>query len=467
MSIRRTNPAPQPVHWSKDYVEHLRTVHFALIATAVALVIIALATKPYSTSVAARELRQIQDLRSYWSLDFIIQKLPSATVPDLEESEARGEDFLRLAPAPDKLLHLYVKKKNNPSQYDHVYLGHLPKIFWHEKCESPGFANNISLRKIPETVTEFRWWWNGLQAGCLIRYPAKLIVEGPMNPAFELVSPEDIISESDISRSDAQLLDVSGDTQSRYLLVGKNGDSFDQIPIRWTEFTETSVNTKTLATYLGLIPGPFNQTFRDLEEVSRVNGIESLTALQDTLSKSELSDAPVFEAFGIKFPASLAAVGGTAVLLSVQLYFLVYLRKLSGTLNSDDPGWDVPWVGMDSSVPARIIVLITVIGFPVVSLAVLSGEAAIRITRGYWENIDGRFHLAPISGFHWTVDLELMVMICAVLISACLGVMCWKYRPQVNGGGDSPGPFGETQAAMTDKQAPTPDPKGAQEADQT
>jgi hypothetical protein len=32
MSILRPNPAPQPVHWSKDYLEHLRTVHLTLVA---------------------------------------------------------------------------------------------------------------------------------------------------------------------------------------------------------------------------------------------------------------------------------------------------------------------------------------------------------------------------------------------------------------------------------------------------
>src|SRR5215469_4918784 len=51
MPLRRAQQ-PTPAHWSKDFVEHLRTVHFALIATALALIVIALTTKPYSTDVA-------------------------------------------------------------------------------------------------------------------------------------------------------------------------------------------------------------------------------------------------------------------------------------------------------------------------------------------------------------------------------------------------------------------------------
>src|SRR5215472_12744194 len=32
-----------------------------------------------------------------------------------------------------------------------------------------------------------------------------------------------------------------------------------------------------------------------------------------------------------------------------QLYFFLYLGKLDGRLRPDDPGWDVPWIGMDCS----------------------------------------------------------------------------------------------------------------------
>jgi hypothetical protein len=57
----------QAAHWSKDFVEHLRTVHLTLIATAAALVVVALTTKPYSTEVAKNELHKILELKANWS----------------------------------------------------------------------------------------------------------------------------------------------------------------------------------------------------------------------------------------------------------------------------------------------------------------------------------------------------------------------------------------------------------------
>jgi hypothetical protein len=69
-SLRPQIPAT-PAHWSKDFVEHLRTVHLTIIVTAVALIIIALTTKPYNTAVASNELQKIYELKSAWSPDRI------------------------------------------------------------------------------------------------------------------------------------------------------------------------------------------------------------------------------------------------------------------------------------------------------------------------------------------------------------------------------------------------------------
>jgi hypothetical protein len=57
----------QAAHWSKDFVENLRTVHLTLIATAAALVVVALTTKPHSTEVAKNELHKILELKANWS----------------------------------------------------------------------------------------------------------------------------------------------------------------------------------------------------------------------------------------------------------------------------------------------------------------------------------------------------------------------------------------------------------------
>src|SRR5690348_3790669 len=67
MRIRST-PQSSPEHWSKDFVEHLRTVHFALVAVSVGLMVI-LWSKPYDARVASSELTDIIEIRDALSKD--------------------------------------------------------------------------------------------------------------------------------------------------------------------------------------------------------------------------------------------------------------------------------------------------------------------------------------------------------------------------------------------------------------
>src|SRR6202023_2887975 len=83
----------------------------------------------------------------------------------------------------------------------------------------------------------------------------------------------------------------------------------------------------------------------------------------------------IFEAFGMKFPAGRVTLWGELLLLSVQLYFFIYLRQLSGKLNADDPGWDVPWVGMDTSALGQAILFVSLVALPIGAMGLLGGQA--------------------------------------------------------------------------------------------
>jgi hypothetical protein len=134
-------------------------------------------------------------------------------------------------------------------------------------------------------------------------------------------------------------------------------------------------------------------SFYDLRQIADKNGYDNFTNLEEILSKSETSEAPVFEAFGIKFPADIATLGGTLALLGVQLYFFLYLRKLYGSLKQHDPGWDVPWIGMDSSGLAQSAYMATIVILPVVSETILSLKTAARLSMGYRKFLEFPIHL--------------------------------------------------------------------------
>ena len=54
-------------HWSKEYVEHLRSVHFALIAVCSGLIILMLSASRYSQEDAKRQLKQLASIQKGWN----------------------------------------------------------------------------------------------------------------------------------------------------------------------------------------------------------------------------------------------------------------------------------------------------------------------------------------------------------------------------------------------------------------
>jgi hypothetical protein len=115
-------------------------------------------------------------------------------------------------------------------------------------------------------------------------------------------------------------------------------------------------------------------------------------------------------------------------MLSIQLYFFAYLRKFSGSLRVDDPGWDVSWIGMYSSALAAGLFFTTVLIIPA---SAVGAEATARFARGYWRLGSNKSNTFPLSSMPLTIDLKIALITVAVLLSIYLGILCWKYRPQV------------------------------------
>lgn len=54
-------------HWSKEYIEHLRTIHFALTAVCCAILILLMSNETYNVREARQELGKIISIRNQWS----------------------------------------------------------------------------------------------------------------------------------------------------------------------------------------------------------------------------------------------------------------------------------------------------------------------------------------------------------------------------------------------------------------
>src|SRR5438876_1117330 len=70
-------------HWSKDFVEHLRTVHFALITVSVGLVLLILSSRQYSPGAAIVQLGVLSEAANNWDVNRL---LAAHTIPELTGS---------------------------------------------------------------------------------------------------------------------------------------------------------------------------------------------------------------------------------------------------------------------------------------------------------------------------------------------------------------------------------------------
>src|SRR5690348_14051707 len=69
-------------HWSADFVEHIRTVHFALIAACLGLIGLVQFKKPLEVSTARRQLQDIKSAVDRWNSDEILtETLQQTGVP--------------------------------------------------------------------------------------------------------------------------------------------------------------------------------------------------------------------------------------------------------------------------------------------------------------------------------------------------------------------------------------------------
>jgi hypothetical protein len=413
------------VHWSKDFVEHLRSVHFALIGTAVAVLIIAFSAKPYNKAEATKELQQIQQLKLKWSPDLVKSMGERQAVRSRIPTLGSELDDLTAHTAIGSVL--YVRTKQD------VYIAKLPEDNWIVTC--PATAYRISIRDVPDVVSDFRQWWDELGSGCYVLFPIKVYepkligFEMPETPA-EIILREEMESKR-VPKTPNKPVDTNLDLicETHYcdqIMLNADLGFGQRIVIPVSSKTIFRVSRQTLSSFVSGTNLSFRQAFAELNALSEITGKRTFSELGVELAKP--SESVVFEAFGLKFPADLVIAGGMISILCVQLYFFVYLRRLRGKLKQSDAGWDVPWIGMDCTALARIIFLGTVSVLPPLSMSILIASEG-RFSRLYL--------LGVIPGwdrFKWLVALAV------VGISVSLSILCWRNRPQLTSDGPSCSP---------------------------
>jgi len=390
---------PNPEHWSKDFVEHLRTVHFTLVTVSVGLIAL-LSSKTYDAKKAASEMNELVGLTS----------MPLLVAPRLKATKATSDEipYSRLFEA---------KAKGEAYQFSidepNLYQCGKPGSKYFEPLRSIGSPLSAHTIRSVQTIVD-SWSDAPLFSIETIRRTG---TTGDGNGNTEALIVTRPLAAIESSKGAGLKLDVDCATGTLKGLVNENGmiDFGDGRPhtVRFNVTVSLQEQHLDEALRFSVYPtSSFQSHYRNLVEAARGREDLDFSVLAPQIyAEAEKGDEP-FEAFGLKIPENRIASWGIVVLISIQLYFVMYLRRLSNKLKPDDPGWDVPWMAMDESKLARAMLFVSIVLLPACATFAVAARA---------DNLGN-------SGGE---KIEVIVVICGLLLSWVLDFLSWRYRPKL------------------------------------
>ncbi len=400
--------------FTKDLEKHIRTVHLTLIFLCVAGIVVALAPGKTEISPARQQLEEIISLVEDWNPNFLQTALPNddlERLPDALEIEVDGvRQRLRfLAAGP-----LSFVRANTPPPTKH----------WSTDCriDTPDFRGGkgpldpAKIRDViarPKNIGEFKEIWNALYAGATLYEPGWFEPDGVFarrngvgKEAMKQCRIESLkTTDKTVSTVRLRTQCLVPSTVTAINNAGGQTDvtSKDQPLVARYQFHVVSppesfyfpVDVATLPVNAQAVlfrgrgqiwhQGLFDISFRELS-VSCTVDREKLDwkQLYQRIAEDETqSPSEILEAFGIKIPARFSLYGALGLIIGVQWYLWVQLheRRIRSEGSSASP--TIAWVGSYTSLPARALVVVSVVCAPL-SAAVLLGVRSVKADHQHW-----------------------------------------------------------------------------------
>jgi hypothetical protein len=392
---------------SSALVEHVRTIHFTLIAISAGLILFLSLVKSYNSIDALEQINEIMQLQKIWSPEWI-RSLGLFSGPDTESGVVAADaPFLCILDRPPRPLayHADVTK-------DWAMSG----------------TNRWNPAYFPKTLSEFEDWWNLLQKPQRVDFVSE-VGKGVFNlDNSKQTYPLQVSSLPYLvqSNKNIQLEAIVGNPGAGELILKgrlSNPDpaGFVELPVIATIRAEIDQSSLIERELRQAKPGLFLQSFPDLSASAR--GLESfdLGQLQVQLSQQASRDTDAsFDSGWLKIPAQQLTRYGILAILLVQIYFLVSLRELAHRLYPADPGWGTPWIGMYQSALAQALVFASIVLLPLSAVVLILLRAWSR-----WIVLSGGNWRLPQKGIFQFVAWSCLGT-GSLVFSCLLCCLCWK-----------------------------------------
>jgi hypothetical protein len=388
-------------HWSKDFVEHLRTVHFALVVVSVVLIIANSDTSNRKVGVARNQAQEIAKFEKQWAT------VPAKLYYYAFSSQKLADNW---SPTMDVVFPVTFYRPR-----EIAVIVKVPK-------ESLTKPDSWRFSKAPpaelSTLAEFRDFWNELHHGIDLIVPkepdvgsdcsekirieyANGVVETKrgVEPSTDMINAfleegepisscrigafMDALAEEKTYKTTFQLL--PGDDKHSTLTASleipkeehfhkKEGWDVERI----VSVSNFELDNTRYPIHEGLLNtlffsdwkrGEFAKAFPELDEEATRFGITTLE-IDEAVRRLESESASAEKSIsliGFTIPLSLIWQWGALVLVATQLYFWLHLHEFVKKIEPDAGGWDVAWIGMYRSKAAFLLSLLSACALPLIA----------------------------------------------------------------------------------------------------
>src|SRR6266851_3929580 len=391
-----TNPPSQPqlptkgqISASKDYVEHLRSVHFVLIGTSIILAFLAFSPSPSQYEEAKEQIIAIQRLDRA-TLEMTLEREYETALKSWNHSSsatllATDATVMRV-PELGQTFKITFKPPNEGFvRFFNEVLGFDPSDSFDE-----GFPDPHSFH----SLAEFRKLWDSLYAHRLLAVPteaptrlftSRITNDGnghlrldpeiefkPLSASFSKEPNTKELVEFQLAPCPASLkkavLDLShANCRYIYLSVWGEKNLWLALPVE-ERGSSLEINPQKLFLRQDRrwVSGTFDSSFDVLNQLSTNIQDLRLDSLRRVLETEASQKGDSFEAVGIKFPSETTKWAGFVVLCGIQLYlFLLLYEEPSLSLEG------VPWMGLYKSKLAKAMTFITIVLLPTFALTAI------------------------------------------------------------------------------------------------
>jgi hypothetical protein len=388
-STTNTPGQPQPstkgdILLSKDYIEHLRSIHFALIGTSIVLAFLAFSPSPSQYEEAKDRIIEIQRLDRA-EVETIVDRRYEDALKSWNHSASAT-----LLATDATVMSVPELEQNFAIVFKPPKQGFVPFItevlgFDPSEPFDDGFQDPHSFH----SLTEFRKLWESLYLHRMLALPSlapSRVFTSPITRGTIRFGPETLFTPLTASFSKESISSVTlafelapcppslkkeitelthAACHYMYLAGWSEKSLWLALPVEELgNALEVNPQKPFLEQNKNWVSGTFESSFAVLNQLSTNIQDLRLDSLRRVLETEATRKGDSFEAVGIKFPSETTKWAGFVVLCGIQLYFLLLLREQSGSKKEASASEGVPWMGAYESGLAKVMTFTTIVLLP-------------------------------------------------------------------------------------------------------